>query len=233
MRKTCCMVGNILKNGTSQDLTESYSVAFPFLNGETGSMNIFFSLAKPAIILTGLILLQTSPAFAFPPGHVVTDLPDSNHVEDHTLGMLLGGTSLGTLGFFSGALIGASISDHGSEFDGIEEALIVGSIFGGLALPTGVHWGNKKQGDFSKVMATSLAVAGLGWLILWQTEMENLLVGLPFVQLVSCMYVESSTISPNQSSPETQQAGKISDPPIHVNLVPTRDGMGLFFSGTF
>lgn len=156
--------------------------------------------------------------------------PDTSAGQDHVLGMILTGTAAGTLGFLSGAIIGINIDDDQGEYSGLEEGLILGSIFGGLSLPLGVHAGNKSQGHLGKVMTTSIAVGGAGWLIIAKTGNGVFLQTLPLLQLIGCIIVENATTPANTP---TEQAPLQPDPSFQVNLTPTRSGIGFFISGSF
>ncbi len=157
-------------------------------------------------------------------------IPPPNQAEDHTLGMVLTGTAVGTAGFLTGAIIGHQLTDDGSEWDGIEGAMIGGSIIGGLALPLGVHGGNHNQGNLLAVEATSIGVGGLGWALFFGTGNEGLLFLTAVTQLWACVLVEQATTpSPSSDPPVSLKLGAT----IHCNLCPTRDGMGLVFSGNF
>lgn len=162
----------------------------------------------------------------------------SEGAEDHTLAMILSGSAVGALGFVAGAAIGMSITDDGTEWSGFEGALIGGSIAGGLLLPVGVHGGNKMQGNLLAVEATSIGVAAAGWTMAFTTNNEWVLPATAVAQLLACILVEQGTTPEGGSESKPQTAaepriGTLGGSEIHCNLCPTRDGMGLVFSGRF
>ncbi len=179
------------------------------------------------------VSLQISPVFSNDLKEFDAAVPDSSTREDHNLAMVLAGSASGTVGFMVGAIIGAGTSNDTDEMAGLGEALVIGSIVGGLALPLGVHAGNRFQGDLGKVMGTSIIVGAAGWLVLWQTENSAVLPVIPLVQLVSCIIVENETENSNNHQLPPEFLTDSPKPSLNVNLIPTRDGLGLFFSGKF
>ncbi len=178
-------------------------------------------------------LLQTLVTSASAQEAFTAAAPNTAKSDDHLMGMILTGTGAGALGFAAGAAAGSTMGDGSKEFSGVVEALVVGSIVGGLTLPLGVHHGNKDQGNLGLVMATSLAVGGVGWLIISESNSGAILPAIPLAQLIGCIMVEKATTPSKSGSSQLQRAEGNSRPPILVNLMPTRDGVGLLFSGSF
>jgi len=179
------------------------------------------------------VSLQISPVFSNDLNEFDAAVPDSSTRENHNLAMVLAGSASGTVGFMVGAIIGAGTSNNTGDMAGLGEALVIGSIAGGLALPLGVHAGNRYQGDLEKVMGASIIVGATGWLVLLQTENSAVLPFIPIVQLVSCIIVENKTEKPNKPQLPQDFLADSPKPSLNVNLIPTRDGLGLFFSGKF
>ncbi len=186
-------------------------------------------------IFLSLLLLVPAISRAGEP-EIYTAGPEG--VEDHTLAMIVSGSAGGALGFVAGAAIGKAMTDDGGEWSGFEGALIGGSIAGGLVLPIGVHGGNKRQGNLLAVEGTSIGVALAGWTIALTTENEIMLPVTAVCQLFACILVEHGTTPEggSESKPHVTpdpQIGTLGGSEIHCNLCPTRDGMGLVFSGRF
>ena len=188
---------------------------------------------RARLFLGCLLLIPISVAAqATPPSVYVETEPKRPDTQMSTLGMVGAGIGCGAAGFMAGALIGASTSDNPqNEFDGLEEALVLGSLTGGITLPMGVHLANGNRGDTGKVVLTSLAIGAAGWWAAFAAESPGFLLVIPVMQLVGCVMVEESTARHNmeREAPPESRPG----PEIQVGLTPTRQGLGLVVGGRF
>ena len=110
--------------------------------------------------------------------------------------MMFGGILLGAGGLIGGALIG-------QRFEGSPcEDRILGAFFGALAgeslaIPLGVHLGNRSEGDAGPALAASLgiAAAGLGAAVL--SREGGVLLAIPVLQIAASIAIERHTAAGN------------------------------------
>jgi len=111
--------------------------------------------------------------------------------------MMLGGILLGAGGLIGGALIGQHLEGAPCE------DCILGPFFGALAgeslaIPLGVHLGNRGRGDVGPALAASLgiAAAGLGAAVL--SREGGVLLAIPVLQIAASIAIEHHTAAGNR-----------------------------------
>jgi hypothetical protein len=112
--------------------------------------------------------------------------------EPNTGGMVLGGLLLGAGGLFAGALLGDRFQRYPCE-DCIEGAFYGALVGESLAIPLGVHLGDRRQGNAGTALAASLAIGALGLGAAAATDEWRLLLAIPVAQLASSMVIERHT----------------------------------------
>jgi hypothetical protein len=105
---------------------------------------------------------------------------------------IVGGIAGGTVGMFTGALVGSALSNE--RTDTIEESAVVGLVIGEtLLLPVGVHVANREQGNLLADIAVSTGIGAATILLgAFDNSGEFLLVGTA-AQFVAVVATERAT----------------------------------------
>lgn len=112
------------------------------------------------------------------------------------------GFGAGMVGFAAGALIGADLHEGEGDLDDLVGGVVGGSILGGLTLPLGVHFGNRRQGNLALVMAASVATGLAGWGAAWAANDGHVVLLTPALQIVASVMVENATTPASTSPPQ-------------------------------
>ena len=148
-------------------------------------------------ILVGLILCGAAPLAAqtVEPARDSTAMSDDSSNRDYLYGI-----ALGTLGFFSGGMVGWAAASGCSADDYCEfRGFLLGAAIGGtLGMATGVHLGNDRKGNLLLDMLTGAGVWGIGIgtaaLTGWDdTATLIAAIGVPVAQLFATVAVERAT----------------------------------------
>lgn len=113
--------------------------------------------------------------------------PDTN-----TGGMVFGGLLLGAGGLVAGALLGNQLQRYPCE-DCIEGAFYGALVGESLAIPLGVHLGDRGHGNAGTALAASLGIGALGLGAAAATHEWSLLLAIPVAQLVTSIAIERHT----------------------------------------
>jgi hypothetical protein len=114
--------------------------------------------------------------------------------------MIGGGLLLGVGGLIGGALIGQHF--EGSPCEDCILGAFIGAVAGeSLAIPFGVHLGNRRRGDVGPALAASLgiAAAGLGAAVL--SREGGVLLAIPVLQIAASIAIERHTAAGRSESP--------------------------------
>jgi hypothetical protein len=112
--------------------------------------------------------------------------------DPNTGGMLLGGILLGAGGLFAGALLGDRMQSYPCE-DCIEGAFYGAMLGESVAIPLGVHLGDRRQGNAGTALAASLGIGLLGLGAAAATDEWRLLLVIPVAQVASSIAIERHT----------------------------------------
>jgi hypothetical protein len=110
--------------------------------------------------------------------------------------MMFGGILLGAGGLIGGALIGQRF--EGSPCEDRILGAFVGALAGeSLAVPLGVHLGNRSRGDVGPVLAASLGIAGAGLGAAVLSREGGVLLAIPVLQIAASIAIERRTAAGN------------------------------------
>ena len=144
----------------------------------------------------------TFPAAALPKDLPITvRMPQSAAGRPNVLGMTFGGLLGAVPGVVAGALVGYEI-DRGSrcysdEWCGLWGALAGATVGATLLIPAGAHLANHRRGSFWTGVGWSALVAVAGWTTAIALESGEVLIILPFAQIVAAVAAEAhSTPAP-------------------------------------
>lgn len=127
------------------------------------------------------------PTTAAPTAAIAAGAPDT---DGDVAGMILGAVTLGTAGFFAGAMIG----DRFPPCEDCIEGAFYGALAGeSLAIPTGVHLANHSRGNLGSSMAASLGIGALGVGAATLTDNWSLLLAIPVFQIAASIGIERHT----------------------------------------
>ena len=139
---------------------------------------------------------RTFPTFdagRTPPTRAARSIPTLARSPDpNTGGMVLGGLLLGAGGLFAGALLGDRMQSYPCE-DCIEGAFYGALVGESLAIPLGVHLGDRRQGQAGAALAASLGIGLLGLGAAAATDEWRLLLAIPVAQIASSIAIERRT----------------------------------------
>jgi len=120
------------------------------------------------------------------PSHSVQVGPPTD-TRPETGKLVAAGTLGGFIGFFGGALLGASVAGGEGEYDALG-GLLVGAMVGSVvAVPTAVHLANGHRGSFPYALGGSALVGALGCL----TTVTFFLA--PFGMIAASVRIEQAT----------------------------------------
>jgi len=129
-----------------------------------------------------------------PPTHARSIPTTAGPRGPNTGGMVLGGLLLGAGGLFAGALLGDRMQRYPCE-DCIEGALYGALVGESLAIPLGVHLGDRRQGNAGIALATSVGIGVLGLGAAAATDEWRLLFVIPVAQIATSIVIERHTAS--------------------------------------
>jgi hypothetical protein len=127
-----------------------------------------------------------------PPPVARTIVTVARSPDPNTAGMLFGGLLLGAGGLFAGALLGDRMQAYPCE-DCIEGAFYGALVGESLAIPLGVHLGDRRRGNAGTALAASLGIGALGLGAAAVTDEWRLLLVIPVAQIASSIAIERHT----------------------------------------
>jgi hypothetical protein len=116
-----------------------------------------------------------------------------DHSESRPLGtLLLAGTAGMITGAFTGGFIGSRI-DSGIDLHDAD-GVVIGAFAGTtLLIPLAVHLANDSRGDFRRSLLVSALVGGSLLAVGTAIDSGELILAIPFVQLVTAAFIERNT----------------------------------------
>jgi hypothetical protein len=127
--------------------------------------------------------------------------------QDSTGKMIMAGAGLGVVGFAIGGLAAAVLfSGCDTEYCELEAGFYGAAALGTFGMAYGVHLGNARRGNLALDFLTGAAVWTAGIVALsaldWDESAKRIaFVGIPIVQLVATMSVESSVARKRAEAP--------------------------------
>jgi hypothetical protein len=139
------------------------------------------------------------------------------------------------MGFTVGAMAGAGLGDNGEPFGGMAEALLLGSLVGGMSMPAGVHGANHQRGSYGLTTLASFSSAAAAWATVIHTGKHEFVYTIPFIQVAACVVAESLATRPRVRDDSTDPVGEETFPLSRPQLgfMPQEDGLGLMITGSF
>ena len=153
-----------------------------------------------AVVVVGSLLLagpmnlsaqrEAEPAV---PGREDSLAVGPDHSRSADAGTLaLAGTAGMLTGAFGGGLIGSLIDPDGG-LDDAEGAVIGGLVGTTLLIPTAVHLANRSQGNLGRSILISTLVGGALLGVGLAAESGEIILAIPFVQLLTSALIEQKT----------------------------------------
>jgi hypothetical protein len=109
--------------------------------------------------------------------------------------LFLAGMAGMVTGAFGGGLIGAEI-DPDTDLDDAEGAVIGGLVGTTVLTPTAVHLANHSRGNLGRSILVSTLVGGALFGLGVAAESGEVILAIPFVQLITAITIERNTSKP-------------------------------------
>lgn len=191
--------------------------------------------ARPTLVtfacILALVMLPAGGARADEIGGVDDGARDGDRNAPSATRAAGAGLVAGTAAFSVGMVVGAVMfQDPGEGWSGLEAGFVLGSVMGGIALPLGVHAGNRGRGKGVAVVATSLAVGAAGLAVAAGTGRAFVLPMTVVGQIAACTAVEMRTSPQARPAPVTTRAPA---PRISVGAAAIDGKPGFVIAGTF
>jgi hypothetical protein len=126
----------------------------------------------------------------------LTSSSDSSRPAANGSGMVLGGVTGFVLGYVVGGAIGAAAYRGGDSdsYDQLGAAVFGGAIMSSIAIPVGVHLGNRGRGKLVNSLLPSLAIGGIGIAVAVGSDNGIPLLVMPLAQIIASVWTESNSM---------------------------------------